>query len=103
MADMSEKLFEQHAYGIAAIKKMGNISENFRLYECGWLGGPNPEKWHSMQCTGAEFRAAKSGPNKGKLSIMVPGSKRTIYVSREEIDAERDVEAPVKKPKAAHA
>lgn len=103
MPDMTEKLFEQHAYGIAAIKKMGNISENFRLFQCGWLGGARPEDWHGMQCEGAEFRAARTGPNTGKLSIMIPGSKRTVYVSREEIDAERDVEEPVKKPNAAQA
>lgn len=92
MPDMTGKLFEQHAYGIAAIKKMGNVSENFRLYQCGWLGGPTPNEWHGMECIGAEFRVAQSGVNKGKLSIMVPNTRRTVYVSREEIDAERGEE-----------
>lgn len=90
MANMTIKLFEKYAYGIAAMKKMGEVPENFRLYQCGWVGGGQPDQWHGMQCEGAEFRAAKSGPNKGVLSIMIPGTKRSAYVSRAEIDAERD-------------
>lgn len=92
MPDMTEKVFEQHAYGIAAIKKMGNVSDNFRLYQCGWVGGPTPEQWHGMECIGAEYRVAQSGVNKGKLSIMIPGTKVSVYVSREEINAERQCE-----------
>ncbi len=92
MANMTIKLFEKYAYGIAAMKKMGEVSEDFRLYQCGWIGGGQPDKWHGMQCEGAEFRAAKSGPNKGVLSIMIPGTKRSVYVSRAEIEAEREAE-----------
>lgn len=92
MLDMTGKLFEQYAYGIAAIKKMGNVSENFRLYQCGWLGGPTPNEWHGMECIGAEFRASQSGANKGKLCIMIPGTRVSVYVSREEINAERGEE-----------
>ena len=79
MANMTIKLFEKYAYGIAAMKKMGEVPENFRLYQCGWVGGGQPDQWHGMQCEGAEFRAAKSGPNKGVLSIMIPGTKRSAY------------------------
>jgi len=40
-----------------------------------------------MEVTGAEFREAKSGPNKGKLSVLVPNSKRTVHVHISEMIA----------------
>ena len=39
-----------------------------------------------MKVTGAEFREAKSGPQKGKLAIMVKGTQRSAYVTREEMN-----------------
>jgi hypothetical protein len=88
MGDMTEKIYESHAYGRAALRKLGKISENFRLFDCGWVGGGQPDQWIGMKCIGAEFRIALKGRNKGKLSIIVPGTERTVYVSREEIAAE---------------
>jgi hypothetical protein len=85
-ADMTEPLFEKFAYGKAALKKMGAVPENFRLYSAE-LRGKHPN-YHGMQLHGAEFRAARTGPNKGKLCIEVDGSERTAYVSMEEIEAE---------------
>lgn len=63
---------------------MAPTPENFRLYAAEWLG-EKPKDWDVMKVTGAEFRVAKSGPNKGKLSVMVEGTKRTAHVTREEM------------------
>lgn len=40
-----------------------------------------------MKVTGAEFREAKTGPNKGKLAVIVKDSKRVAYVTSEEMKA----------------
>lgn len=42
-----------------------------------------------MEVTGAEFREPKSGPNKGKLCIIIPGSIRSTKLMRDELDAFR--------------
>lgn len=89
MADMTERVMDDIAYGRAALKKMGDVSENFRIHTAGWIGGAEPSMWHGMQVTGSEFRPAKTGPNKGRLTIMVKESSRTVYVSKAEINAER--------------
>ena len=49
--------------------------------------GDHPDEWHVMEVVGAQFRAAKSGQNKGKLTIKVKGTERRTYVTREEIQA----------------
>ena len=85
MADMTIDIFAQHPYGKAALKKMGDVPENFRLYIAGWVGA-KPEDWKCMDVTGAEFRHAARGPNKGKLSIMIPGSQRKVRITRAEIE-----------------
>lgn len=87
-ADMSVKLFERYAYGKAALKKMGDVPENFRLYNAALQG--NYPNYHGMQVEGAEFRSPKTGKYKGQLSILVKGTRRTAYVSNAEINAERD-------------
>lgn len=84
--DMQEKVFEQQPYGKAALNKLKPESENFRLYSCSWEGD---EPHRVMKIRGAEFRPAKRGPYKGKLSIMVKDTTRTVYVTQAEIDAER--------------
>ena len=83
--DMNTDIFADTAYGKAAIKKLGHVNENFRLYEAGWLG-ENPKEWDVMKVVGCEFRVAKSGKNKGKLIIPVDGTKRTVYVTKKEMD-----------------
>ena len=85
-ADMEVDIFAEHAYGKIALKKLGTVAENFRLYRAGWLG-EKPEEFSVMKVEGAEFRAAKSGPNKGKLSMMVPGSQRAVLVTKAEMAA----------------
>lgn len=79
-----DKIMESASYGKAALERFGPVPENFRIYAAGWLGD-KPEEWRVMGVTGAEFRAAKSGKNKGKLCIMIPGTKRTAYVTREDM------------------
>lgn len=46
-----------------------------------------PENMDVMKVTGAEFRIAKTGKYAGKLSIIVKGTDRTAYVTKEEIRA----------------
>lgn len=77
-------LFAEHDYGKLALKKMGPVPENFRLFEAGWLG-EKPEQWRVMKVRGAEFRVAKSGPNKGKLAILLGSTVRSVFLTREEI------------------
>ena len=82
---MTIDIFAMHPYGKAALKKMGDVPENFRLYCAGWIGS-KPEDWKEMDVTGAEFRVAKRGPNKGKLSILIPGTQRKVRVNRKEME-----------------
>lgn len=86
MGDMTDYTFEQYPHGKAALKKFGNVPENFRIYSAGWLGN-NPRDWTVMEVCGAEFRAAKTGKNKGKLSVMMVETKRKVYVTADEIKA----------------
>lgn len=81
--DMREKVFEHTSYGKAALYKLGEVPENFRIYACGWLG--NGQQFEVMQVLGAEFREAKSGKNKGKMCIMVEGTQRETWVTKAEM------------------
>jgi hypothetical protein len=40
-----------------------------------------------MEVKGMVFRAAKTGPNKGQLTVPVAGTKRTAYVTKDEMRA----------------
>ncbi|WP_373031645.1 hypothetical protein [Sulfurovum sp.] len=82
--DMEVDFFAEYDYGKIALQKLSPTPENFRLFEAGWLGD-KPQDWNTMKVTGAEFRRAKTGRRKGTLCIMVPGTKRTAYVTREEM------------------
>lgn len=82
--DIQDRIMEETTYGKAALKKLAPTPENFRIYSAEWLGD-KPSEMTVMKVVGAEFRAAKTGPNKGKLSIMIHGSKRTAYVSKSEM------------------
>ena len=84
MSDMTIDIFAQHPFGKAALKKMGTVPENFRLYCAGWIGA-KPEDWKCMDVTGAEFRSPTRGPNKGKLTIKIPGTQRKVRVTRAEM------------------
>ncbi len=84
--DMEQDLFAEQTNGKAALSKLAPVPKNFRLYYAGWLG-KRPEDWKEMEVKGAEFRIAKSGPNKGKLSILVPGTRRSVRVTKAEMQA----------------
>lgn len=87
--DMQEDIFGKMPFGKIALAKLKPASPNFRLYSAGWLEKGPPETWEVMAVTGAEFREAKSGPNRGKLCIMVKGTKRTVHVHRSEMTARK--------------
>lgn len=86
---LDKDIFAEQPFGKAALKKMGTVPENFRLFYAGWMGD-NPPKYEVMKVQGALFRAPSRGPNKGKLTIPLKGSTRTAYVTREEILQESD-------------
>lgn len=85
MFDMKDDPMMQTSYAKAAMKKFGESHENFRIYCAEWLGD-KPSEWEVMKVTGAVFREAKKGKNKGKLCIMVKGTQRTTYVTDKEMD-----------------
>ena len=84
--DMERDFMAALSYGKAALKKLSPVGTHFRLYRAELLG-ERPDEWTVMKVTGADFRHAKSGPNKGKLSVFVTGSQRSAYVTRAEIQA----------------
>jgi len=79
-------VFHDTSYGKLALSRFKDIPENFFVYCCGWLGDMRTDAC-VMEVTGAEFRVAQRGQHKGKYSILVPGSQRTIYLTRAEVDA----------------
>ncbi len=81
-ADMRIDLFAEQPYGKIALSKLGEVSENFRLYYAGWVGHP---MGNGMNVRGAEFREPLRGKNKGKLSILVKGTEQSVYLSRKEM------------------
>lgn len=80
---LSDDIMGKTAFGQIALSKMENTSENFRIFAAKWLG--DPRKATVMKVDGAEFRRAEKGKNKGKLTIKVPGTAQTVYVTAEEI------------------
>lgn len=81
---METDIFAQQVFGKIALQKLAPVPENFRLYYAAWLGA-KPDNIQVMKVVGAEFRAAKKGPNKGNLSILIKGTQRTTYVTNEEL------------------
>lgn len=80
MTNMQEPTFEKFPLGMAAIKKLGEVPENFRLYYGGWYRD-------GLRFIGAEFAVAKHGPEAGSLSVMVPNTKRSVTLSAREVEA----------------
>ncbi len=91
MSDMEHEVFALYPYGKAALKKLGEVPENFRLFYAGWLG-PDPTIAGTMKLRGAVFRRAKTGINKGKMTIMVPGTQRTVYINKVDIDEYHNIQ-----------
>ena len=82
-----EDIFADTAFGKAALNKLKPIQEGFMLFECGWVGNTPAEVKDTglMKCKGAVFREAKTGKNKGKRSVLVKGTERSTFITREEI------------------
>lgn len=87
MTDMTKDIFATCSYGQIALRKLAPVPEGFRLFSAGWCETKSDD-WQTMKVTGAEFREAKAGPNKGQLSIKVPGTERSAYVTKEEMAAQ---------------
>lgn len=82
MSDMTVDIFLEHESGRLAFSKIKDlVTENFRFYEVERIQGTDAIKY-----TGCEFRIAKSGKNKGKLCIMVDGTKKIAFVTSAELE-----------------
>ncbi len=86
-ADMTFDVFAKTVYGKIALRKIGPVDENFRLYAVKWLHGERK----AMEVIGANFRKALNGKNKGRLSILVKGTEKRVIVTSDEMDKEDGV------------
>ena len=91
-----EDLFAGTGFGRAALKKLGTVPENFRLYKAEWLG-KRPEDWKDMRVSGRVFRPSKGGA----LSIPVPNTIQTVIVTRQEIASARNEAVTTHSPQVA--
>lgn len=80
MSNMETDIFAEQVYGKIALKKMSNASPNFKLFEASRV-----DKWGTIRVRGGEFRAAKRGPDAGRLSILIPGTTQVAYVTPADI------------------
>lgn len=81
MTDMTTDIFAEFGFGKLALKKMGPVHDNFRLYISAWN-----KDFSRMSVTGAEFKPVTRGENKGKLSNRrVPGTVRKVILESKEI------------------
>ena len=87
-ADMRNAIYHQMDFGQLALQKLGQTDANFRLYLAAIKPEP-PKEWTHMEVVGAVFREPKTGPNKGTLSLMVPGTRKSVKLHRTELDAYR--------------
>ncbi len=84
-SDMTVDTWLETPYGRAAMRNFGPVSPDFRMYEVEWL------EWSAgVKVKGAIFRKAKFGKNKGRMCVMVPGTERVTYVTRDEIEKYSD-------------
>lgn len=90
--DMRTDLFAEYTFGKIALKKIASTEPNFRLFLAGWIGKCNQRE--VMEVRGAIFREAQRGQNKGQLSIMVPKTSRTVYITADEMQVFDDAEKP---------
>lgn len=81
--DMTTDVFAQQTYGQIALQKMQPLPENFRLFKAGWLGDGTARE--VMKVTGGEYRVAKSGKNKGLLSVLFKGTEKYCFVTWDEM------------------
>lgn len=81
---MTEDFFAGYTFGKIALQKIAPADPNFRLYLFGLMNEGSEKE--VMKVSGAVFRVPVRGPNKGMLSIMVPKTSRTVYVSAAEVE-----------------
>lgn len=82
----SDDAFGGSAIERAMINKIGKMPDNFRVFCAGWIG-KTPADWKTMSITGGLFEPISRGKNKGRMLKQVSGTKRTVVVTREEIQA----------------
>ena len=75
--NMQKKIVERYPFGKAALNKLGEVPDNFRLYRAGW-----DDNRDFMTVYGAEFKADAQG----FLSKKVEGTEKKVVVSVEEIN-----------------
>lgn len=83
---LAHDMMKDYPPSLAASEVMGTVPENFAFYCFEWLGD-NPKHMSVMKCTGAVFREAKTGKNKGKLSVKLDETQVDIYITGEQIKA----------------
>lgn len=87
----NEAIHERLPGGAAARAKLANSIVGGLSAEFYFCIGEIVEKagsgCSSLKLTGYEFREATKGPRKGRWVIPVPGTKRTVIVSSDEIAA----------------
>ncbi|KGG87416.1 hypothetical protein P245_20350 [Comamonas thiooxydans] len=91
---MDQKIYEQFVFGKLALKQLGTVKPNFRLYEARMLP-LHATDWTEMVVTGAEFAETQPGPSKRKHFELIPGTERTVRVSRSDIEANNESELDV--------
>lgn len=98
-AKMCFEMMEDYVPSLAATKKYGKIPENFAWYEFGWVG--DFKTTDTMKVTGAQFRVAKTGKNKGEPSIVLKETKIEVYINNKDMKAaEKALEKKQAKAKA---
>jgi hypothetical protein len=83
--DMNKDLFAEHPFGKVALHLLAPVHADFRLCEAERLQNDCNIKSGIMRVTGHQFRKSLAGPTKGQLTVIVPGTKRTVYVTTHDI------------------
>lgn len=78
---MIEFIFDDTKSGKLARSRLAGVEANFRWFCAEWIG---EGEGAALKFTGGIFREAMKGKNKGKLSILVPGTNRVAVISRAE-------------------
>lgn len=80
----NEHFMDNTTYGQLGLKKLNDIHPDFHWFCAERLG---EGKGAALKLDGCQFRAATRGPRKGQMVIPVKGTKRTVIVTYDEIDA----------------
>lgn len=77
-------VMDETRYGRIGFQKLDTPHPDFHWYCAESLGSGRGE---AVKLDGCQYRAAKSGPRKGLVVVPVPGTKKTVIVTRSEIEA----------------